>query len=80
VHPKAEAGNPLEVGAPMPGLVVRVNVEEGDEVEAGKKLFTLEAMKMETTLYAEKAAVVAEVLVKAGTQVDTGDLLLRFKG
>jgi pyruvate carboxylase len=80
VHPKAEPGNPLHVGAPMPGLVVRVKVEEGDEVEAGQKLFTLEAMKMETTLYAEKAGVVAEVLVKAGTQVDTGDLLLRFKG
>jgi pyruvate carboxylase len=80
VHPKADPSNHLQVGAPMPGLVVRVNVEEGDEVEAGKKLFTLEAMKMETTLYAEKAGVVAEVLVKAGTQVDTGDLLLRFKG
>ncbi len=79
VHPKAEASNPLQVGAPMPGLVVRVNVEESDEVEKGKKLFTLEAMKMETTLYAEQAGVVAEVLVKAGTQVDTGDLLLRFK-
>jgi pyruvate carboxylase len=78
VHPKAEPGNRLHVGAPMPGLVVRVNVEEGDEVEAGQKLFTLEAMKMETTLYAEKAGVVAEVLVKAGKQVDTGDLLLRF--
>jgi pyruvate carboxylase len=80
VHPKAEPGNPLHVGAPMPGLVVRVNVEAGDEVEAGQKLFTLEAMKMETTLYAEKAGVVGEVLVKAGTQVDTGDLLLQFKG
>jgi pyruvate carboxylase len=78
-HPKAEAGNPLQVGAPMPGLVVRVLVVPGEEVAAGQKLCTLEAMKMETTLYAEKAGKVAEVLVKAGTQVEAGDLLLRFE-
>jgi pyruvate carboxylase len=77
--PKAAPGNPLEVGAPMPGLVVRVLVAEGEEVAAGQKLFTLEAMKMETTVYAEKAGRVAAVLVKAGTQVEAGDLLLRFE-
>jgi pyruvate carboxylase len=78
-RPKAEAGNPLHVGAPMPGLVVRVAVAEGDEVEAGQKLFTLEAMKMETTIYAERDGVVAEVPVMAGTQVEAGDLLLRYE-
>jgi pyruvate carboxylase len=77
-HPKAELGNPLQVGAPMPGLVVRVLVVEDEEVQAGQKLFTLEAMKMETTLYAEKAGKAAAVLVKAGTQVEAGDLLLRY--
>ena len=64
----------------MPGLVVRVLAAAGEEVAAGQKLFTLEAMKMETTLVAEKAARVAEVLVQAGTQVEAGDLLLRFEG
>ena len=64
----------------MPGLVVRVLAAAGEEVAAGQKLFTLEAMKMETTLYAEKAGRVAEVLVQAGTQVEAGDLLLRFEG
>ena len=49
------------------------------EVAAGQKLFTLEAMKMETTVYAERAGKVAEVLVKPGTQVEAGDLLLRFE-
>jgi pyruvate carboxylase len=78
-RPRAEAGNPLHVGAPMPGLVVRVAVAEGDVVEAGAKMFTLEAMKMETTIYAERSGVVAEVLVPAGTQVDAGDLLLRYE-
>ncbi len=78
-RPKAEPGNPLHVGAPMPGLVVRVTVAPGEQVAAGRKLFTLEAMKMETTVYADRAGLVAEVLVQPGTQVDAGDLLLRFE-
>ena len=64
----------------MPGLVVGVTVAPGEEVPAGQKLFTLEAMKMETTVYAERAGRVAEVLVQPGTQVDAGDLLVRFEG
>jgi pyruvate carboxylase len=75
---KAEVNNPKHVGAPMPGLVVRVTVAAGEQVAAGQKLVTLEAMKMETTVFAEKGGQVAEVLVKPGTQVDAGDLLLRF--
>jgi pyruvate carboxylase len=78
-HPKAEAKNPLHVGAPMPGLVVSVPVASGEHVAAGQKLFTLEAMKMETTVYAERAGTVAEVLVRPGTQIEAGDLLLRFE-
>jgi pyruvate carboxylase len=78
-HPKAEPGNPLHVGAPMPGLVVRVAVEAGEEVSAGQKLCTLEAMKMETTIYAERSGTIAQVLVHPGTQVDAGDLLLRYE-
>ena len=77
---KAEAGNPLQVGAPMPGLVVRVLVAPEEHVAAGQKLFTLEAMKMETTIYADRAGEVAEVLVRAGTQVEAGDLLIRYQG
>jgi pyruvate carboxylase len=76
--PQAEAGNPLQVGAPMPGLVVRVTVAPGEQVAAGQKLVTLEAMKMETTVYAERTGQVTEVLVKPGTQVKAGDLLLRY--
>jgi pyruvate carboxylase len=76
---KAEPGNPLQVGAPMPG-VVRVAVEEGEQVAAGRKLLTLEAMKMETTIYAERAGTVAEVPVESGAQVEAGDLLVRYEG
>jgi pyruvate carboxylase len=78
-HPKAEAGNNLHVGAPMPGLVVNVTVAAGEQVAKGQKLFTLEAMKMETTVYAERSGKIAEVLARPGTQVDAGDLVVRFE-
>ncbi len=78
-RPKADRSNPSEVGAPMPGLVVTVSVKLGDKVDSGAKLMTLEAMKMETTLYAERAGKVVEMLVTPGTQVDTNDLLMRLE-
>lgn len=76
---KAEPGNPLHVAAPMPGAVVAVLVNIGEEVVAGQKLLTLEAMKMETTLYAERAGRLAEVLAQPRSQVEAGDLLVRFE-
>jgi pyruvate carboxylase len=79
VHPKAEPGNPKHIGAPMPGLVVGVNIVPGEEVSAGHKLVTMEAMKMETTVYAEHAGKIAEVLVSPQLQIEAGDLLLRFE-
>jgi pyruvate carboxylase len=78
-RPKASPGNPREVAAPMPGLVASVLVSPGKEVTAGEKLFTLEAMKMETTVYAERGGKVAAVLVEPATQVEAGDLLLRYE-
>jgi pyruvate carboxylase len=78
-RPKADPNDPKQVAAPMPGLVVAVAIEEGAAVARGQKMFTLEAMKMETTLYAEQAGKVAEILVKRGTQVATGDLMLRME-
>ena len=76
---KAEAGNAKHVAAPMPGAVVAVAVAAGDEIAAGTKLLTLEAMKMETTLHAERAGKVAEVLVRPGVPVEGGDLVIRFE-
>jgi pyruvate carboxylase len=75
---KADPQNPLHVAAPMPGVVVTVAVSEGDTVAAGQKLVSMEAMKMETTLYADRVGKIAEVLVKPGTQIETGDLLVRL--
>ena len=77
-QPKAEEGNPKHVGAPMPGVISSVRVQAGQKVEKGDALVSLEAMKMETTVFAERAATVAKVAVAAGTQVDTKDLLVEF--
>jgi len=77
-RPKAEAGDPNQVGAPMPGSVVTVAVQAGDQVVKGQKLLSLEAMKMETTIYAERDGKIAEVLVRPGVQIETGDLVVRF--
>jgi len=76
---KADPADPLQVAAPMPGLVVGVAVRAGDDVAQGQKLATLEAMKMETTVYAEREGRVAEVLLGAGSQVETGDMILRLE-
>src|SRR5262249_37564429 len=77
-HPKADPADPRQIGAPMPGLIVSVTASPGEQVSAGQKLFTLEAMKMETTVYADRGGRVAEVFVAPGTQVATADLLLRY--
>lgn len=76
---KADAGDSKQIGSSMPGMVVTVAVNAGDVVSKGQKLLSLEAMKMESTIYAEIAGTVADVLVKPGSQVETGDLLIRFQ-
>jgi pyruvate carboxylase len=78
-HPKADLGDVKQVSAPMPGLVVNVAVATGEQVAARQKVLALEAMKMETTVYAEAAGRVAEVLVRPGAQVEAGDLLVRLE-
>ncbi|MEX2121777.1 MAG: pyruvate carboxylase [Pirellulales bacterium] len=78
-RPKADPNNATHVAAPMPGMVVHVGVQAGDTVAQGAKLLTMEAMKMETTLYAERDGQIAEVLVQPGHQVDTGDLVVRWE-
>ncbi|TVQ56545.1 MAG: pyruvate carboxylase [Rhodobacteraceae bacterium] len=78
-RPKAEPGNPLHIGAPLPGSIAGVAVGVGDKVRQGDLLVTIEAMKMETGLHAERAGVVKRVLVAAGDQVEAKDLLVEFE-
>jgi pyruvate carboxylase len=57
-------------------MVVTVGVQAGDSVKKGQKLLALEAMKMQTVMSAERDGKIAEVHAAAGTQVETGDLLI----
>nr|MBA3448179.1 biotin/lipoyl-binding protein [Pseudaminobacter sp.] len=75
---KAEPGNDLHVGAPMPGVVSALAVSAGQAIRAGDVLLSIEAMKMETALHAERDGTIAEVLVAAGDQIDAKDLLVVF--
>jgi biotin carboxyl carrier protein len=67
-----------EILAPMPGKVLKVLVRDGDLVEAGQPLVVIEAMKMETTLAAEAAALVKHVRVEEGQTVDHGAVLIEL--
>ena len=76
---KVELGNPSHVGAPMPGVVASVGAVAGREVKQGDLLLTIEAMKMETGIHAERDAVVKMVHVSPGEQIDAKDLLVEFE-
>ena len=78
-RPKAELGNPNHIGAPMPGVVASVGVSVGQEVHEGDLLLTIEAMKMETGIHAERDAVVKAVHVQPGGQIDAKDLLVELE-
>jgi propionyl-CoA carboxylase alpha chain len=64
---------------PMPGLIVAVNVAVGDEVQEGQALCTVEAMKMENILKAEKKGVVSKVNAAAGDSLAVDDIILEFE-
>ncbi len=78
-RPKAEEGNPAHIGAPMPGVVASVVVSAGQQVREGDMLLTIEAMKMETGIHAERDAVIKAVHVHPGGQIDAKDLLIEFE-
>ena len=77
-RPKAEESNPNHIGAPMPGMVVRVAVAEGASVVKGEPLVVLEAMKMETVIAAPRDCKVAKVHIKSGTPVNARELLIEL--
>jgi pyruvate carboxylase len=77
--PKAQDGNPAHVGAPMPGSIASIAVAAGQKVNAGDLMLTIEAMKMETGIHAERAGVVKAVHVHPGSQIEAKDLLVEFE-
>src|SRR6056297_1243802 len=78
-RPKAEMGNPNHIGAPMPGVVATVGISVGQKVKDGDLLLTIEAMKMETGLHAERDATIKAVHVQPGGQIDAKDLLVELE-
>jgi biotin carboxyl carrier protein len=76
---KSKKSNQLkELRAPMPGLVRQVNVQVGDQVDAGDSLFILEAMKMENLLKSPVNGTVSDLFVKPGESVEKNQILLSF--
>jgi pyruvate carboxylase len=75
---KMDEQNASQVGAPMPGMVVTVAVKPGQKVAKGAPLLTLEAMKMETVLTAERDATILAVHVKSGDTVEAKDLVVEL--
>ncbi|WP_095588886.1 pyruvate carboxylase [Actibacterium ureilyticum] len=78
-RPKADPGNDDHIGAPMPGVVASVAVTAGQQVKQGDLLLTIEAMKMETGIHAERDATIKAVHVTPGAQIDAKDLLVEVE-
>jgi len=77
-RPRVDDANPLQIGAPMPGMIATVAVAAGQKIVRGERLLSLEAMKMETVVLADRDGVVKGVFVKPGDSVQTKDLLVEL--
>ncbi|MCD4838391.1 MULTISPECIES: pyruvate carboxylase [Neobacillus] len=75
---KADPKNENHISATMPGTVIKVIVEKGEQVERGDHLMITEAMKMETTVQAPFSGVVKDIYVRSGEAIQTGDLLIEL--
>jgi len=67
------------IKAPMPGLVLEINVKIGQEVKEGDTLLILEAMKMENIFTSPRAGIIKSIMIKNGQAVDKGQLLISFE-
>jgi pyruvate carboxylase len=76
---KADSADKLQVGAPIPAMVSAVTATVGHKVKKGEKLIILEAMKMQTTVYALADGIIDQVEVQAGDQVESKDLLVKLR-
>ncbi|MFB7639680.1 pyruvate carboxylase [Peribacillus butanolivorans] len=78
VRPKADPSNPNQIGATMPGTVLKVIVSKGSSVKRGDHLLITEAMKMETTVQAPRDGIIKEIYASAGDAISTGNLLIEI--
>ena len=77
---KADLSDPLQVAAPIPGLVVTVSTSVGAKVAKGDRLFMMEAMKMQTSVYAAEDGVVEAIHAAVGDTVESKDLIVKMRG
>ena len=77
-RPKVDRSNPKQVGASMPGSVLKVLVEPGSRVHRGEQLLVTEAMKMETTIQAAQDGEIKAIHIKEGDTIQSDDLLIEF--
>jgi Pyruvate carboxylase len=75
----ADEENPMEIGANIPGAVIKILIKEGDKVEANQAIAVLEAMKMETNIISTTDGIVDTVFVKEGQQVKAGEMIAVLK-
>jgi pyruvate carboxylase len=78
-RPKADITDPLQIAAPIPGLIVSIAVSVGHKVVRGDKLLTMEAMKMQTTVYASADGIIDALHVTVGDTVESKDLLVKLR-
>ncbi|MGP8202211.1 MAG: pyruvate carboxylase [Limisphaerales bacterium] len=78
-RPKADLADPFQIPAPIPGLITSLAVSVGSKVGKGDKLLTLEAMKMQSTLYASREGTVAAIFAQVGETVESKDLLVQLR-
>jgi pyruvate carboxylase len=76
---KADPADPLQVAAPIPGLITSLAVNVGAKVAKGDKLLTLEAMKMQSTMYAPSHGTVDAIYAQVGNTVESKDLLIKMR-
>ena len=75
---KADSNNDNHVGSPLPGQISQIFVNKGKKIIKGDKILIIEAMKMETTIIAEKSGVISDIHVNSGDNVNAKDLLLEI--
>jgi pyruvate carboxylase len=75
---KAEIDNIKHIAAPLPGMIATIAVKEGQTVQKGSPLVSIEAMKMETMITANEDGVIKKIHIASGNQVDAKDLLIEF--
>ena len=76
---KADSADKMQIGAPIPAMVSAVTATVGHKVKKGEKLIILEAMKMQTTVYALTDGIIDQVEVQTGDQVESKDLLVKLR-